>query len=128
MAALGYVNTRGDKLRSRSNAVCIGLPPAPRYSPFTSVCKSSHTTWVHRRPASCARSAQIFSGKNKNKKNMKDHLGYGQPMPLFSYVYSRLALGLLTSSIRCKKPIHSLQLFFAVAVWLVSPKRRNTLR
>ena len=80
MAALGYVNTQGDKLRPRSNAVCIGLPPAPRYSPFTSVCKSSHTTWVHRRPASCARSAQLFSGKNKNnnnnkKKNMKDHLG-----------------------------------------------------
>ena len=57
MAALGYVNTRGDKLRPRSNAVCIGLPPAPRYSPFTSVCKSSHMTWVHRRPTSCARSA-----------------------------------------------------------------------
>ena len=81
MAALGYVNTRGDKLRPRSNAVCIGLPPAPRYSPFTSVCKSSHATWVHRRSASCARSAQKFSGKNKNnknkkkKKNMKDHLG-----------------------------------------------------
>ena len=81
MAALGYVNTRGDKLRPRLNAVCIGLPPAPRYSPFTSVCKSSHMTWVHRRPASCARSTQIFSGKNKNnknknkKKNMKDHLG-----------------------------------------------------
>ena len=79
MAALGYVNTRGDKLRPRLNAVCIGLPPAPRYSPFTSVCKSSHTTWVHRRLASCARSAQIFSGKNKKKKkkkkNMKDHLG-----------------------------------------------------
>ena len=82
MAALGYVNTRGDKLRPRSNAVFIGLPPAPRYSTFTSVCKSSHTTWVHRRPTSCARSAQIFSGKNKNNKNknknknnMKDHLG-----------------------------------------------------
>ena len=81
MAALGYVNTRGDKLRPRSNAVCIGLPPAPRYSPFTSVCKSSHTPWVHRRSASCARSAQKFSGKNKNNKNknkknnMKDHLG-----------------------------------------------------
>ena len=58
-------------------------------------------------------SAQIFSGKNKNnnKKNMKDHLGKEQPMPLFSYVYSRLALGSLPSSIRCKKPIHSLQLF-----------------
>ena len=67
MAALGYVNTRGDKLPPRSNAVCVGLPPAPRYLPFTSVRKSSHTTWVHRRPASCARSAQIFSGKNKNK-------------------------------------------------------------
>ena len=69
MAALGYVNTRGDKLRPRSNAVCIGLPPAPRYSPFTSVCKSSHTPWVHRRSALCARSAQKFSGKNKNNKN-----------------------------------------------------------
>ena len=82
MAALGYVNTRGDKLRPRLNVVCIELPPAPRYSPFTSVCKSSHTTWVHRLPASCARSAQIFGGKNKNNKNknknknnMKDHLG-----------------------------------------------------
>ena len=77
MAALGYVNTRADKLHPRSNAVCIGLPPAPRYSPFTSVGKSSHTTWVHRRPTSCARSAQIFSGKNikKKKRNMKDHLG-----------------------------------------------------
>ena len=59
---------------------------------------------------------------------MKDHLGKEQPMPLFSYVYSRLALGSLPSSILCKKPIHSLQLFFAAAVWLVSPKRRNTLR
>ena len=48
-------------------------------------------------------------------------------MPLSSYVYSRLALGALSSSKRWKKPIHSHQLFFAAAVWLVSPKRANTL-
>ena len=40
MVALGYVNTREDKLRTRSNAVLIGLALAPRYSPFTFVCKS----------------------------------------------------------------------------------------
>ena len=33
--ALGYANTRGDKLHTRSNAVVIGLPPPLRYSPFT---------------------------------------------------------------------------------------------
>ena len=65
MAALGYVNTRGDKLRPGSNVVCIGLPPALRYSPFTSVCKSSHTPWVHRRSASCARSAQNSVGRTR---------------------------------------------------------------
>ena len=42
MVALGYVNTREDKLRTRSNAVLIGLAPVPRYSPFTSLCKSSY--------------------------------------------------------------------------------------
>ena len=49
-------------------------------------------------------------------------------MPLFSYLYSRLALGALPSSIRWKKPSQSPQLFFAAAVWLVSSKRNNTLR
>ena len=70
MATLGYVNTKEDKLRTCSNAVLIGLTPAPRYSPFMSICKSSYTNLVHRRPASCTRSAQKFSGKeNKNNNN-----------------------------------------------------------
>ena len=128
MVALGYVNTKGDKLRTHSNAVLIGLPPAPRYSPFASICKSSYTTKVHRCPALCARSVQNFSGKNQNKNNMKRPFGVRQPMLLFSYVYSRLALGALPSSKRWKKPINGLQLFFAAAVWLVSLKRTNTLR
>ena len=82
-------------------------------------------------------------------------MGYEQHMALFSYVhsrfslvprpfaaankmaaggrvwvrdYSRLPLGTLPSSIHQKKPIHGLKLFFATAVWLVSPKRANTLR
>ena len=38
------------------------------------------------------------------------------------------ALGALLSSIHWKKPIHSLQFFFAAAVWLVSSKRTITLR
>ena len=42
---------------------------------------------------SCARSAQIFGEKNKNK----DKMGYEQPMTLFSYVHSRLPLGTLPS-------------------------------
>ena len=36
---------------------------------------------------------------------MKDNMGYKQLMTLFSYVYSRLPLGTLPSSIHQKKPI-----------------------
>ena len=52
-----------------------------------------------------ARSAQKFGGK---KKNMKDKMGYEQPMTLFFYVNSRLPLGALPTSIHPKKPIHGL--------------------
>ena len=48
-------------------------------------------------------------------------------MILFSHVYSRLALGALPSSIRQMEPIHGLQFFFTVAVWLTSPKRIDTV-
>ena len=54
-------------------------------------------------------------------------MGYEQPMTLFSYVNSRLTLAALPSSIHQMKSIHGLQLFFAVAVWLVSPKRSNKM-
>ena len=50
-------------------------------------------------------------------------------LSLFSYVYILLlALGVLPPSIRWKKPIHSLQLFFAAAIWLVSPNRTDKLK
>ena len=54
-------------------------------------------------------------------------MGYEQPMTLFPYMYCRLPLGALPSSIHPKKPIHGPELLFATAVWLVSLKRANTL-
>ena len=45
-------------------------------------------------------------------------MGYEQPKPLFSYMYSRLALDALLSSIHQKKPIHGFQLFLAAAAQL----------
>ena len=58
---------------------------------------------------SCARSVQKFGGKENNiKNNTKEQMGYEQPVTPFSYVYSRLPLGALPSSIKPKKPIHGL--------------------
>ena len=51
-------------------------------------------------------------------------MGYEQPIPLFYYMYSGLALGVLPSSIHQKKPMHGLQLFLTAAVWLVLPLSR----
>ena len=47
---------------------------------------------------SCARSTQIFGGKEKNN-NMKDKMGYEHPMTLFSYEHSKLSLGTLPCSL-----------------------------
>ena len=55
-------------------------------------------------------------------------MGYKQPVPLFFYVYARLALGADPSSMHRKKPVHALQLLLAATVRLVLPKRANILR
>ena len=55
-------------------------------------------------------------------------MGKKQPMTLLSHVHSRLALDALSSSIRQMKPIHGLQFFFTVVVWLTLPKHSDTLR
>ena len=61
-------------------------------------------------------------------KTMKRQNGVKAAYAVFLLCVLLLALGALPSSIRWKKPIHSLQLFFAASVWLVSPKHTNTLR
>ena len=119
MAALGYVNTWEHKLRTRYSVVPIGFSPALRSWSLVSVCESSYTTWVRRCPVLCCRSAQKFSMKEDMKR--QNGVLYEQPMLLSSYMYSRLALGVMPSSIHQKKPIHGLPLLLAVAVWLVTP-------
>ena len=129
MAALGYVNTRGDKLCTHPNAVLIGLPLAVRYLPFTSICESSYVhdlgpyVGVPRISLGACKNSVGRRARKIMLRIWKDQMGYA-----FLLCVLLLALGTLSSSKRWKKPIHSLQLFFAAAVWLVLPKRSNTLR
>ena len=77
-------------------------------------------------PASCTRSMQKFSGKEKKKNNMKRTNVVRAAYAALLLLVPLLALDVLPSSICWKKPIHSLQLFFRTAVWLASPKHTNT--
>ena len=95
-------------------------PSCPYVSPRTQLSSIG----VPRRPLGARKNSVGRTGI----RIMKRPFGVRRPMPLFSNVYSRLALGALLSSKRWKKPIHSLELFFAAAVWLVLPKRTTTLK
>ena len=108
------------KSRNRSSAVLTGMTQVLGYSPFAS----------YQVPCVVCYERANFGGSSME--SMKEQMGLMQCIrPLLPYLYSRLASGTLSSSIHRRTPIHSLQLLFAAAVWLVvrcSPKRANTLR
>ena len=87
----------------------------------------SCTIQVHRCPASCARNAQNFSGKEIKK--MKRNNGVRAASDTFSLMCTSgcMSLAVRPFSIHRMKTIYGFQFFFAEAIWLVSPKCANTL-
>ena len=90
------------------------------YLPFRYVHESSSMNWVCRCPELGTRSTQQLHGKEEKK-------GVKQAVTFISYMYSKSALGVLSSLVFSNVLIHTLILATFPAVWLVSPMPANTL-
>ena len=83
-----------NQLGTRSSAVKISLSLVIGYLPFRYVRASLYTTWAHRCPMSCVRSAQKFSGKeNKKNNNMERQNGVRAPYVTFLLRAHRAGFG-----------------------------------
>ena len=100
MAALGYLNTWEDKLSIRFSAVLIRPPPVLRYLHFMSVCESSTMTLGPQAPCimCLGRTNSQWKGGEYESQN-----GVRAADAALPYVYSRLPLDALPSSIHLKK-------------------------